>query len=31
VSVCKLFQFANATIYPAGTYNGQITYTLQMP
>lgn len=31
VSVCKLFRFANATIYPAGTYNGQITYTLQMP
>jgi hypothetical protein len=31
VSVCLQFQFANTTIYPAGTYTGQLTYSLQMP
>jgi hypothetical protein len=31
VSVCLLFQFANSTIYPPGTYTGQLTYSLQMP
>ncbi|MBL0143381.1 MAG: hypothetical protein IPP91_15040 [Betaproteobacteria bacterium] len=31
IRVCLLFQFANATIYPPGTYSGQLTYSLQMP
>ncbi len=31
VSVCKRFQFLNATVYPSGTYTGQVTYSLQMP
>lgn len=31
ISVCKRFQFLNTTIYPSGTYNGQVTYSLQMP
>ncbi|MBK8324080.1 MAG: hypothetical protein IPL06_15440 [Betaproteobacteria bacterium] len=31
VSVCKRFQFLNTTIYPSGTYTGQVTYSLQMP
>jgi hypothetical protein len=31
VSVCLQFRFLNATVYPAGTYNGQLLYNLQMP
>jgi hypothetical protein len=31
IRVCLLFQFANSTIYPPGTYTGQLTYSLQMP
>jgi hypothetical protein len=31
VSVCLRFQFNNTTIYPAGTYTGQLTFNLQMP
>jgi hypothetical protein len=31
VSVCKRFRFLNTTVYPSGTYNGQLTYSLQMP
>lgn len=31
ISVCKRFRFLNATVYAPGTYNGQLTYTLQMP
>lgn len=31
VSVCLQFEFANTTIYPPGTYTGQLVYSLQMP
>lgn len=31
ISVCLGFRFLNTTVYPAGTYNGQLLYTLQMP
>ena len=31
ISVCLRFQFANTTIYPPGTYTGQLVYSLQMP
>jgi len=31
ISVCKRFRFLNTTVYPSGTYNGQLIYTLQMP
>lgn len=31
VSVCLQFVFANTTIYPPGTYTGQLVYSLQMP
>lgn len=31
ISVCLRFRFLNTTVYPSGTYNGQLTYTLQMP
>ena len=31
VSVCLQYRFLNATVYPAGTYNGQLTYNLAMP
>jgi hypothetical protein len=31
VGVCLRFRFLNTTIYPPGTYNGQLTYNLQMP
>jgi hypothetical protein len=31
VSVCQRFRFLNTVVYPAGTYNGQLTYSLQMP
>lgn len=31
VSVCLRFRFLNTTVYPAGTYNGQLTYNLLMP
>jgi hypothetical protein len=31
VSVCLQYRFLNTTVYPAGTYTGQIIYNLQMP
>ena len=31
VSVCLRYRFLNTTVYPAGTYTGQIIYNLQMP
>lgn len=31
ISVCLQFRFLNTTVYPAGTYNGQLLYNLQMP
>jgi hypothetical protein len=31
VSVCLQHRFLNSTVYPSGTYTGQILYTLQMP
>jgi hypothetical protein len=31
ISVCLRFRFLNTTVYPSGTYNGQLVYTLQMP
>lgn len=31
ISVCLQYRFLNATVYPAGTYNGQLTYNLLMP
>lgn len=31
ISVCLRFRFLNTTVYPAGTYNGQLLYNLQMP
>ncbi len=31
VGMCLRFRFLNTTIYPAGTYNGQLTFNLQMP
>lgn len=31
VSVCLQFRFGNTTIYPPGTYTGQLVYSLQMP
>ena len=31
VSVCLQYRFLNTTVYPAGTYTGQIFYNLQMP
>ncbi|QJR13884.1 hypothetical protein [Usitatibacter palustris] len=31
VSVCLRFRFLNTTVYPSGTYTGQITYNLSMP
>jgi hypothetical protein len=31
ISVCLQFRFLNTTVYPAGTYNGQLTYNLLMP
>jgi hypothetical protein len=30
VSVCLRFRFLNTTIYPSGTYTGQVTYNLTM-
>jgi hypothetical protein len=31
ISVCLQFRFLNTTVFPAGTYNGQLTYDLLMP
>jgi hypothetical protein len=31
VGMCLQFRFLNTTIYPAGTYNGQLTFNLNMP
>jgi hypothetical protein len=31
VGMCLQFRFLNSTIYPAGTYNGQLTFNLNMP
>lgn len=31
VGMCLQFRFLNSTIYPAGTYNGQLNFTLNMP
>ena len=31
VSVCHSLRFLNTTVYPSGTYNGTLTYNLQMP
>jgi hypothetical protein len=31
VGMCMQFRFLNTTVYPAGTYNGQLTYNLSMP
>jgi hypothetical protein len=31
VGMCLQFRFLNNTVYPAGTYNGQLTYNLSMP
>jgi hypothetical protein len=31
VGMCLQFRFLNNTVYPAGTYNGQLIYNLAMP
>ncbi|APV48429.1 hypothetical protein BWI17_01240 [Betaproteobacteria bacterium GR16-43] len=31
VGMCLQFRFLNNTVYPAGTYNGQMTFNLNMP
>ena len=31
VSVCLQYRFLNTTVYPAGTYTGQIIFNFQMP
>lgn len=31
VGMCLQFRFLNTTIYPAGTYNGRLTFNLNMP
>lgn len=31
VGMCLQFRFLNTTVYPAGTYNGQLTFNLNMP
>lgn len=31
VGMCLQFRFLNTTIYPAGTYNGQLNFNLNMP
>ena len=31
VSVCLRYRFLNTTVYPAGTYTGQIIFNFQMP
>ena len=31
VGMCLQFRFLNTTVYPAGTYNGQLTFNLTMP
>jgi hypothetical protein len=31
ISVCLQYRFLNGTVFPAGTYNGQLTYNLLMP
>jgi len=31
VSACLQLRFLNTTVYPSGTYNGTLTYNLQMP
>lgn len=31
VGMCMRFRYLNTTLYPAGTYNGQLTYNLNMP
>ena len=31
VGMCLQFRFLNTTVYPSGTYNGQLTFNLQMP
>ena len=31
VGMCLQFRFLNSTVYPAGTYNGQLTFNLSMP
>jgi hypothetical protein len=31
VGMCLQFRFLNNTVYPAGTYTGQLTYNISMP
>ena len=31
VGMCLQFRFLNTTVYPSGTYNGQLTFNLNMP
>ena len=31
VSVCLRYRFLNTTVYPAGTYTGQVIFNFQMP